>query len=85
MMEFEAKIPKKIGLPYCTFWQEFVSARMPRNVRPAVNKDIISSFNEIPSSQTKIDEYTHFAKINFFTRGSISPSILGLEIAAIPN
>ena len=61
MMEFEAKIPKKIGLPYCpatiwpnvgrgvcpsfpkkiglaycTFWQEFVSARMPRNVRPAV-------------------------------------------------
>ena len=35
------------------------------------------------STQTKIDDYTHFGKINFFTLGSISPSISELEKATI--
>ena len=46
-------------------------------------RKLFLSFNEILSTQTKIDKYTHFAKINFFTHGSISPSILGLEKATI--
>ena len=46
-------------------------------------RTLFLSLNEILSTQIKIDEYTHFGKINFFTLGSKSPSILGLEKATI--
>ena len=46
-------------------------------------RKLFLSLNEILFAQTKIDKYTHFGKINFFTLGSISPSILGLEKATI--
>ena len=46
-------------------------------------RKLFLSLNEILFTQTKIDKYTHFAKINFFTHGAISPSILGLEKATI--
>ena len=39
--------------------------------------------NEILSTQTKIDKLYSFWQNHFFTLGSISPSILGLEKATI--
>ena len=46
-------------------------------------RKLFLSLNEILFAQEKIDKYTHFGKINFFTLGSICPSILGLEKAKI--
>ena len=42
-------------------------------------RKLFLGLNEILSTQTKIDKLAHFGKTNFFTHGSISPSILGLE------
>ena len=46
-------------------------------------RKLFLGLNEILSTQTKIDKLAHFGKTNFFTHGSISPSILGLEKATI--